>query len=206
MKKIVIAGFLILLLAACGNENDENAADDTESGVEETDTTSDETEGAHEEAGNAEESNPEKNESTSGGEGEQQEETETAQDDESDQSTPDMKTAYRNKLVELEEQLAAEEKELGSTQRELTEFAGKSFNMWDDALNEVYAELEKQLSKDEMESLREEQRAWVQTRDAKAAEEAAKYEGGSMESMQYISSQAQLTKERAYELITDYMS
>lgn len=199
MKKIVIAGFLILLLAACGNENDEKTADDTESNVEETDTTSGETEETQEEADNAEESNP-------GAEGEQQEEEETAQDDESEQSTPDMKTAYRNKLVELEEQLAAEEKELGSTQRELTEFAGKSFNMWDDALNEVYAELEKQLPNDEMESLREEQRAWVQTRDAKAAEEAAKYEGGSMESMQYISTQAQLTKERAYELITDYMS
>ncbi|WP_052360595.1 lysozyme inhibitor LprI family protein [Oceanobacillus manasiensis] len=195
MKKLLLAGVLILLLAACGN-NDDESAKDTDN-VNDKDTTAEETDK------NAESESSMDEESETTATEEQDEESEVAEEEKP--NSPDMKTTYRNKLVDLEEELAAEEQEIGSTQRELTEFAGKSFNMWDDALNEVYAELEKQLPEKEMESLRKEQREWVKIRDAKAEEEAAKYEGGSMETMQYISTQAQLTKERSYELITKYM-
>lgn len=204
MKKLLLAGALMLLLAACGNENDEGAKE-ADNSMNDTDTTAEDTDENAENEGNvAEETNMDEESDTTATE-EQEEDSEVAEEENSEEADSDMKTIYRNKLVDLEEELAAEEQEIGSTQRELTEFAGKSFNMWDDALNEVYAELEKQLPEKEMENLRKEQREWINIRDAKAEEEAAKYEGGSMETMQYISTQAQLTKERSYELITKYM-
>ncbi|CDO04684.1 hypothetical protein BN988_03249 [Oceanobacillus picturae] len=194
MKKLLLAGALMLLLAACGNENDEGAKE-ADNSMNDTDTTAEDTDENAENESNVEEETNMDEES----------DTTATEEENSEEADSDMKTIYRNKLVDLEEELAAEEQEIGSTQRELTEFAGKSFNMWDDALNEVYAELEKQLPEKEMENLRKEQREWINIRDAKAEEEAAKYEGGSMETMQYISTQAQLTKERSYELITKYM-
>ncbi|MGP4063544.1 lysozyme inhibitor LprI family protein [Oceanobacillus sp. M65] len=201
MKKLLLAGALILLLAACGNENDEGAKEANNS-MNDTDNTAEDTD--ENESNVEEETNMDEESDTTATE-EQEEDSEVAEEGNSEEADSDMKTIYRNKLVDLEEELAAEEQEIGSTQRALTEFAGKSFNMWDDALNEVYAELEKQLPEKEMENLRKEQREWINIRDAKAEEEAAKYEGGSMETMQYISTQAQLTKERSYELITKYM-
>ncbi|NAO99813.1 DUF1311 domain-containing protein [Halomonas sp. MG34] len=200
MKKLLLAGALILLLAACGNESDEGAKEANNS-MNDTDNTAEDTD--ENESNVEEETNMDEEIDTTTEE--QEEDSEVAEEGNSEEADSDMKTIYRNKLVDLEEELAAEEQEIGSTQRALTEFAGKSFNMWDDALNEVYAELEKQLPEKEMENLRKEQREWINIRDAKAEEEAAKYEGGSMETMQYISTQAQLTKERSYELITKYM-
>ncbi|GAQ18204.1 hypothetical protein OPHB3_2143 [Oceanobacillus picturae] len=201
MKKLLLAGALMLLLAACGNEG----AKEADNSMNDTDTTAEDTDENAENEGNVEEETNMDEESDTTATEEQEEDSEVAEEENSEEADSDMKTIYRNKLVDLEEELAAEEQEIGSTQRELTEFAGKSFNMWDDALNEVYAELEKQLPEKEMENLRKEQREWINIRDAKAEEEAAKYEGGSMETMQYISTQAQLTKERSYELITKYM-
>jgi len=76
---------------------------------------------------------------------------------------------------------------------------------WDQVLNEIYQVLEKQLSTTEMEKLRVEQRKWIGYRDDTAKEAAKKYEGGTMEPLEYIASQAGTTKERSYDLVESYM-
>ncbi|WP_051475559.1 lysozyme inhibitor LprI family protein [Bacillus sp. J37] len=113
---------------------------------------------------------------------------------------------YLKKLAEIEQSLAEFDQALenGSTV-ELKQAQGEILTRWDNMLNEIYQALEEQLSPSNMEKLREEQREWIKYRDDAAKDAAAKYEGGTMESLEYISVQAGLTKERCYELVEKYM-
>ena len=87
----------------------------------------------------------------------------------------------------------------------MNEAKSKILNKWDAALNEIYGVLKKQLSADEMSSLKVEQRNWIKQRDQKAKDESSVFTGGTMEATIYVSTQAQLTKERCYELVQKYM-
>lgn len=123
-----------------------------------------------------------------------------------EQNSASLKERYLAKLSDVENGL----KELdpvfeNGTQIELTEAQAEVFARWDAVLNEIYKELEKQLSPNDMNKLRAEQLKWLTHRDEKAAEAASKYEGGSMKNLEYASIQAQLTKERCYELVELYM-
>ncbi|WP_075618898.1 lysozyme inhibitor LprI family protein [Paenisporosarcina indica] len=88
---------------------------------------------------------------------------------------------------------------------DLVEAESEAYKRWDAALNKVYGELKKQLSDKDMTKLREEQRQWIEFRDKKAKEDAAEYEGGSFQNVQYASTLQQLTKERSYDLVNTYM-
>lgn len=80
-----------------------------------------------------------------------------------------------------------------------------SYEKWDDALNKIYGELKNQLSQNEMETLKVAQRSWVKYRDEQAQMAADEYKGGSLSSVEYAFTLANLTKERCYELINKYM-
>lgn len=56
-----------------------------------------------------------------------------------------------------------------------------------------------------MDKLREEQREWIKYRDLTAKKAASKFEGGTMESLEFISVQARITEERCYDLVEGYM-
>ncbi|MBD8036778.1 DUF1311 domain-containing protein [Solibacillus sp. A46] len=124
-----------------------------------------------------------------------------------EQNSTGSKEKYLAKIAEVENGI----KELdpvfeNGTQIELTEAQVEVFERWDALLNEIYKQLEtQQLSPNDMNKLREEQRKWLTHRDEKAAEAASKFEGGSMKNLEYASVQAQLTKERCYELVEKYM-
>lgn len=124
-----------------------------------------------------------------------------------EQNSANSKEKYLAKIAEVENGI----KELdpvfeNGTQIELTEAQVEVFERWDTLMNEIYKELEtQQLSPNDMNKLREEQKNWLTSRDEKAAEVASKYEGGSMKNLEYASVQAQLTKERSYELVEKYM-
>lgn len=77
--------------------------------------------------------------------------------------------------------------------------------LWDELLNEIYGALKEQLSPDEMEQLRESQRKWIKDRDDQALEASLKFKGGTQEHLEYVSVLANLTEERCYELVEDYM-
>lgn len=88
---------------------------------------------------------------------------------------------------------------------ELLEAESEAHQRWDAALNEIYGVLKKQLPEKDMDKLRDDQRQWIEFRNKKAKEDAAEFEGGSFASVQYASTLQQLTKERCYELVNDYM-
>jgi uncharacterized protein YecT (DUF1311 family) len=76
---------------------------------------------------------------------------------------------------------------------------------WDDALNEIYGVLKKQLPSNEMSKLKQEQINWIKYRDESAEKGAKKFKGGSMEEVTNTDIKAQITKERTYELVNKYM-
>lgn len=110
------------------------------------------------------------------------------------------------KLNDIQKGLAEFDKALETgTQVEMTQAKGEIFKRWDTALNEIYGALENQLSTSKFESLREEQRKWLTYRDEVAKENSLKFEGGTMASLEYVSTQARVTEERCYELVEGYM-
>ena len=87
----------------------------------------------------------------------------------------------------------------------MREAANEEYERWDKALNEIYTELKQQLSGSEMADLKEKQLAWITYRDKSAKEASLKFEGGTMEPLEYVSVLAGVTKGRCYELVGKYM-
>ncbi|MFS0767289.1 MULTISPECIES: lysozyme inhibitor LprI family protein [Peribacillus] len=113
---------------------------------------------------------------------------------------------YLKKLNNIQKGLTEFDKALETgTQVEMTQAKGETFKRWDTALNEIYGALENQLSTSKFESLREEQRKWLTYRDEVAKENSLKFEGGTMASLEYVSTQARVTEERCYELVEGFM-
>ncbi|MBO1005930.1 lysozyme inhibitor LprI family protein [Pseudogracilibacillus auburnensis] len=110
---------------------------------------------------------------------------------------------YLKKLNEMEE--ADRLSEAGTTIVDLEEQESERYQKWDVELNEVYRILKETLSKEQMDQLKEEQRNWIIHRDEVAKEESLKYKDGSTEALEYVATQASLTRERCYELIARYM-
>ncbi|MBD7983997.1 DUF1311 domain-containing protein [Sporosarcina sp. Sa2YVA2] len=122
-----------------------------------------------------------------------------------DQESSEVKSKdeYLNLLNAMEE---ADKNEVAETTTiGMIEQEEARFKKWDEALNEIYEVLKQQLSTEEMDRLRMEQRDWIEHRDKAAKEASLKYEGGSMEPLEYVATQASLTRDRSYELVAKYM-
>jgi uncharacterized protein YecT (DUF1311 family) len=87
----------------------------------------------------------------------------------------------------------------------LKKVEGDAYDRLDGLLNEIYGVLKKQLPVDVMDELRKEQREWLDYRDKSAKEASLKYEGGTMEQYEYVTVENNLTEERCFELVEDYM-
>ena len=122
------------------------------------------------------------------------------------EDTDSNKDIYLNKLNELEEKLniSLKEKYEGQT-KDMNEAASEEFSTWDNMLNEIYSILEKELSEEDMNKLREEEINWINTRDLKSKEAESKYEGGSIAPYMRLTSLIDSTKTRCYELVNKYM-
>lgn len=92
----------------------------------------------------------------------------------------------------------------GST-ASMIEAADEEYKRWDEALNQIYGELKEQLSESDMAKLKQEQLEWISTRDETAKEASLKFEGGTMQPLEYSSVLASVTKDRCYELVNSYM-
>lgn len=118
--------------------------------------------------------------------------------------TENIKDKYLTKLNEMEE--SDRNAESKTTTVAMEEQEAERYKNWDKKLNEIYGVLQEQLSKEEMDKLREEQRDWVKHRDEAAKEASLEYKGGTTESLEYVATQASLTKERCYALVANYMN
>jgi len=124
-------------------------------------------------------------------------------DNTSNEMMESKKGEYLKKLNEMEE--TDRFTEAKTTIKEMKEQEEERYKKWDKELNEIYGVLKDQLDTDQMEELRKQQRDWVTHRDEAAKVASLKYKGGTTESLEYVATQATLTRERCYELVAKYM-
>ena len=86
------------------------------------------------------------------------------------------------------------------TQTEMNLAAEELYRVWDDTLNIAWKLLKEELDPAAMQQLTAKQLDWIAEKETAAAEAAADYAGGSVESMAYGLKAAELTKHRVYEL------
>ncbi|MEH7237893.1 lysozyme inhibitor LprI family protein [Bacillus sp. JJ1562] len=192
MKKFILLTVLLVLLAACGND-EEKAISTPEEPVKATESDS-------EKASDKGEVSEDKDETATN------ENVDVEAPDTSVEATTEnsaLKDQYLTELATIEEGI--ENKPEGETQIEMEEIAAETNKVWDNQLNKIWKELENQLPTEKMDKLREEQRQWIKEKYRIASEEAAQYEGGTMESLVKVTAQAKVTKERCYELVENYM-
>lgn len=91
------------------------------------------------------------------------------------------------------------------TTEDMMNHANQRYKQWNDALNEIYSVLEKQLSSDEMKNLQNEEIQWLEKTVSIAKNDSSEMNGGTMESVLYTNSLAQSTKERCYDLVDKYI-
>lgn len=85
-------------------------------------------------------------------------------------------------------------------------YYGEAYEMYDEALNEIYSLLKEQLPQDTMKNLQDEEVKWIKQKEDSANKSVSDYKGGTFEFVAYNSSLYQSTKDRCYELVTNYMT
>ena len=176
-----------VILSACGNSPDEpnTSADDQAQNSDSTEETNDE---SINEDSTGNDSNNDSNEN----------------EDAPTNNASGLKEQYLQKLHDTKKETDAM-KPIDDTTFALKKVEGDRYDIWDGLLNEIYGVLEEQLSAEEMEQLRIKQREWIANRDATAKEASLKYEGGTMEQLEYVAVVNNLTVERCFELVEGYM-
>lgn len=213
-RKILIAIFtlvFVILLAACESSSDEssdasnNQSQNNNSSQNTNDDSSnvDSPESASDADNNKAEtidtnSNVNKTEDTSNNVPAKEEDSST------NNTEASLKEAYLKKLNETKKETEELEAADSSTYA-LKKVENDRWDIWDKLLNEIYGVLNEQLPPKEMDQLREEQRNWIKYRDDTALEASLKYKGGTQEHLEYVSVLANLTEERCYVLVEDYM-
>lgn len=88
---------------------------------------------------------------------------------------------------------------------DMVDAANSEYKLWDDMLNEIYSVLKEQLSKEQMENLKEEQLKWLKIRDEKSVAAEKENEGGTMATLNKFTSLIETTRDRSFELVNQYM-
>lgn len=110
---------------------------------------------------------------------------------------------YRKRLNDLDAQIQKmREEEKDPNVYSIKTSAETEVKMWDSEMNTVYNALLAILPQEEAEALAKEQKEWLKTREASAAEQSGK--SGGVGGITYSSSLVSLTRDRAYELADRY--
>lgn len=81
----------------------------------------------------------------------------------------------------------------------------QNYQLWDGLLNEIYGVLKTQLSASEMSKLQSDQRQWIESRDAAAQETFDEEGGGTLSQAEQVRTLWELTRDRCYILVYNYM-
>jgi len=121
-------------------------------------------------------------------------------------AAPDESADYfRKHLKELDAQIKKmREDSADSNTYSMKALADKELKLWNREQNTIYEAISEILPEDLKRKLEASQQSWIKDRDMKAEEAANKYSGGSLEELEYTASLAESTRERAYDLITEY--
>ncbi|RKQ31528.1 lysozyme inhibitor LprI family protein [Oceanobacillus halophilus] len=116
---------------------------------------------------------------------------------------------FLKKLDKIQEELDAlpekKDSDKGVTNA-MKNYYGLSYERYDEALNEIYAVLQGELSSETMQDLKTKQIKWIHQKEAKADEARQGYKGGTFENVAYYISLYESTKERSYELVNEFMT
>lgn len=115
------------------------------------------------------------------------------------------KQYYLQKLDGIEAGMSDLDSYRAGSNADMKKAAGIEYKRWDDALNEIYSVLKGQLSAGEMSSLEKDELNWIKYKESDAKKCADEFKGGSAEPLIYTSRLAELTKERCYYLVNNYM-
>ena len=86
------------------------------------------------------------------------------------------------------------------TQSDMNLKSQELYELWDEALNYVWGELETNLPEDAFADLQEEQRDWIEEKESAVEEVGKDFENGSLYTLVVNSEAADITEERTYEL------
>jgi uncharacterized protein YecT (DUF1311 family) len=202
---------LFVLLAACEGSSDKSSAMDSESqenkSMQNTDNDSSNPD-SKKNASNTDNPKSDTNDTRNNETNETAEKpnNELKEEDSSTNNPAGLKEEYLKKLNDTKKET---EEIRNDSENEITyalkSTEGNLFDVWDGLLNEIYGVLVKQLPSEEMDQLRKDQRGWINNRDHTAKEASLKYEGGTMEQLEYVTVLNNLTQERCFELVEDYM-
>jgi len=212
-RKTLLVMFVVvptILLAACGNSSDEPVAtlDNQSQNNNSTQNTKGDT------------ANVDSTESASNTDNNKRENIEIENNNDKSNNVPaekedpsisinnteaSLKEEYLQKLNDTKEETEELEASDPSTYA-LKKVENNRWDIWDELLNEIYKVVKEQLPPEEMDQLREEQQNWIKYRDDCALEASLKYKGGTQEHLEYVAVLANLTEERCYELVEEYMN
>lgn len=91
------------------------------------------------------------------------------------------------------------------TQYEISESSYEVYNLWNNELNKIYSSLKTTLTSEQMTKLQSEEINWIVYKEQIAKEDSKEYTGGSIYSSEVNLKLANLTKERCYYLVNNYM-
>lgn len=118
----------------------------------------------------------------------------------------DARASYEEHLAEIDSQIQKMRAEASdSSTYSMKNLAEKELQMWNLEMNSLYGTILKALGTDEAAELEKSQQAWLKSRDTKAEDTARKYSGGSLEGVEYTASLAESTRQRAYDLVDEYI-
>lgn len=92
----------------------------------------------------------------------------------------------------------------GETTVEINAHTSELLTIWDDLLNEMYADLKAHLPTSEFKQLQTEQREWITERDDYAAFKASDFTGGTIYNSVYMEAQTEKTQSRCLDFLYDY--
>ncbi|WP_273851964.1 lysozyme inhibitor LprI family protein [Guptibacillus spartinae] len=210
MKKKLIIGMVTsaLVLSACGNTSDDSSSEAAVENQSQNQPATNEDSVNAESTGNASKNAGSTSEQTDTEESESSaaEADTEAKNEASSENEENLKEDYLKKLNQATKELEEKKNQMDDDSTyAMKNMEGERFDVLDGLLNEIYGVLEKQLPADEMEELRKEQREWIEYRDKTAKKASLKYEGGTMEQLEYVAVENDLTEKRCYELVKTYM-
>ena len=129
---------------------------------------------------------------------ETQKETSLSEEDALYQSYKKEVKMVAKKASEMDDSLSSDD----LTQTELNTLSVDLYMLWDKELNQLYGYLKEILPKAEMDTLRNEERAWTTDKEKAIKEAGAEYEGGSMQPLAMNMEGAKQTKKRVYVLLS----
>ncbi|WP_264740561.1 lysozyme inhibitor LprI family protein [Cytobacillus firmus] len=214
IKKFVAVLLTVALsgvLAACGNSSEESSslpagnssAQNEDGGQTDRDVSDSEGNEAENTSGSSDNTKLNEQEDTDNSSAASNDGESVESSNDQNENHESNKDEYLKKLNKMEE--ADRYAEAKTTTAELVEQEAERYRTWDEELNKIYNLLEEQLDKGQMDQLRDEQLNWIQQRDETAKKSSLKYKGGSMEPLEYVATQASLTRKRCYLLVARYM-